>query len=135
MCYIQKGYKMKKSYAKLFVLVPLIMLASCKKSETEKKGTYRETFNQTSTITRDIDTFRVTGVHDFYGGFGEVLRTIICVDNQGNENFVAFDVMKKGSSMRQGEYIERGDTIVLKGDTLVENITRERIKSEFVKAK
>ena len=126
---------MKKSYAKLFVLVPLVMLASCKKSETAKKGVYRETFNQTSSVTKDIDTFRVTGVYDVYGGFREVGRTITCVDNQGNENFIAFDVMKKGSSMRQGEYIERGDTIVLKGDTLVANITRERIKSEFVKSK
>ena len=124
---------MKKSYAKLFVLVPLVMLSSCKKSETTKKGVYRETFNQT--ITKDIDTFRVTGVYDVYGGFRDVGRMIMCVDNQGNENFIVFDVMKKGSSMRQGEYIERGDTIVLKGDTLVTNITRERIKSEFIKGK
>ena len=126
---------MKKSYAKLFVLVPLVMLTSCKKSETAKKGVYRETFNQTSSVTKDIDTFRVTGVYDVYGGFREVGRTITCVDNQGNETFIVFDVMKKGSSMRQGEYIERGDTIVLKGDTLVANVTRERIKSEFVKTK
>mgnify|MGYP003486342609 FL=1 len=37
--------------------------------------------------------------------------------------------------MRGAEFIERGDTVVLKGDTLVKNITRARIKSEFVKVR
>lgn len=126
---------MNKSYAKLFVLVPLVMLSSCKRSEDVKKGVYRETVNQTSTVAKDYDTIRVTGVYDVYGGFREVGRAITGVDAQGNETFIVFDVMKKGSPMRQGEYIERSDTIVLKGDTLIKNITRERIKSEFVKSK
>ena len=126
---------MNKSYAKLFVLVPLVMLSSCKRSEDVKKSVYRKTVNQTSTVAKDYDTIRVTGVYDVYGGFREVGRAITGVDAQGNETFIVFDVMKKGSPMRQGEYIERSDTIVLKGDTLIKNITRERIKSEFVKSK
>ena len=126
---------MNKSYAKLFVLVPLVMLSSCKRSEDVKKSVYRKTVNQTSTVAKDYDTIRVTGVYDVYGSFREVGRAIIGVDAQGNETFIVFDVMKKGSPMRQGEYIERSDTIVLKGDTLIKNITRERIKSEFVKSK
>lgn len=132
---LQNNIKMNKSYAKLFILVSLCALCSCKKSETEKKGVFRQRFNQTSAIKKDIDTVRVTGVHDVYGGWNDAARVITCVDNQGNEDRIVFDVMKKGSSMRGGEYIERGDTIVLKGDTLVKNITRERIKSEFVKVK
>ena len=130
-----KGYKMKKSYAKLFILVSLCALCSCKKSETEKKALVRKRFNQTSVIKKDIDTVRVTGVYDVYGVWNQAVRLITCVDNQGNEDRIVFEVIKKGSPMRGGEYIERGDTVVLKGDTLVKNITRERIKSEFVKVK
>ncbi|MBE6461003.1 MAG: hypothetical protein E7007_03835 [Alphaproteobacteria bacterium] len=126
---------MKKSYVKLFVLVPFVTLASCKKTEIAKKGVFRERFNQTSVIKKNIDTVRVTGVHDVCGGWNDAARVITCVDNQGNEDRIVFDVMKKDSPMRGGEYIERGDTVVLKGDTLVKNITRERIKSEFVKVK
>ena len=131
----ENNIKMKKSYAKLFVLVSLCALSSCKKSETEKNRVLRERFNQTSVIKKDIDTVRVTGVYDVYGGMNDAVRLITCVDNQGNEDWIVFDVMQKGSPMRGGEYIERGDTVVLKGDTLVKNITRERIKSEFVKVK
>jgi hypothetical protein len=131
-----KGYKMKKSYAKLFILVSLCALCSCKKSETEKKGVFRKRFNQTSAIKKDIDTVRVTGVYDVFSGKYYKHRRITCVDNQGNEDNIKYNLHRsKSSPMRGAEYIERGDTLVLKGDTLVKNITRERIKSEFVKVK
>jgi hypothetical protein len=131
---LQNNIKMNKSYAKLFVLVSLCALCSCR-SGYEENGVSRERINQTSAIKKDIDTVRVTGVYDVYGGLNDAARVITCVDNQGNEDRIVFDVMKKDSPMRGAEYIERGDTLVLKGDTLVKNITRERIKSEFVKVK
>ena len=130
-----KGYKMKKSYAKLFVLVSLCALCSCKKSETEKKALVRKRVNQTSVIKKDIDTVRVTGVYDIYARWDGVVRFMTCVDNQGNEDYILYSFMEKGTPMRGAEFIERGDTVVLKGDTLVKNITRERIKSEFVKVR
>ncbi len=130
-----KGYKMKKSYAKLFVLASLCALCSCKKSETEKKALVRKRVNQTSVIKKDIDTVRVTGVYDIYARWDGVVRFMTCVDNQGNEDYILYSFMEEGTPMRGAEFIERGDTVVLKGDTLVKNITRERIKSEFVKVR
>lgn len=130
-----KGYKMKKSYAKLFVLASLCALCSCKKSEIEEKGVLRKRVNQTSVIKKDIDTVRVTGVYDAYGYWNGMARLIACVDNQGNEDYIIYSFMEEGTPMRGAEFIERGDTVVLKGDTLVKNITRERIKSEFVKVR
>lgn len=131
---LQNNIKMNKSYAKLFVLVSLCALCSCR-SGYEENGVSRERINQTSAIKKDIDTVRVTGVYDVFSGKYYMHRRITCVDNQGNEDNIKYNVHRKSSPMRGAEYIERGDTLVLKGDTLVKNITRERIKSEFVKVK
>ena len=130
-----KGYKMKKSYAKLFILVSLCALCSCKKSETEKKALVRKRVNQTSVIKKDIDTVRVTGVYDIYARWDGVVRFMTCVDNQGNEDYILYSFMEKGTPMRGAEFIERGDTVVIRDNKIIKNLTMNRLKSEFVKTK
>jgi hypothetical protein len=75
-----------------------------------------------------VDTLRVTGVSK--GSWGYTYVQLKCVDKNANECVLAFDINL--AAMTDAAFTERGDTIIMKGNEFVKNLTQERIKNEFI---
>ena len=91
--------------------------------------------NGQKTESNNLDTLRVYAVYDLYNAVSAV-RTFGCVDKYGNDSYVIMDVGPKGSNkMGCAIFVERGDTIVLKGNEFISNLTTDRIRKEFITEK
>ena len=120
---------MKHAYLKLFVFNTLLALAAC---SSHDENTTASTSSEPTSV--KLDTIRVTGVFDKSGIAGAssfVHKYVTGVDKYGKTYKIHFNL--NGREQDDEAKIERTDTIVMRGNQFVKNLTQERIASEFVK--
>ena len=131
-----KGIKLKKAKT-LYTLTLLLLLSACHSNEVEYFGCSKVKTDDSASVDNkapekdQLDTVRVIGVWgDKPNSYKPVKETMVVYkDGSVKDGYITYERTDKGTS---GFYFERGDTIVLRDNKFVENLTMKRIAAEYV---